>query len=159
MILRHTASSELIYKNEDFITYITKCITYGDSVSVPYTRYDNWVNLMSLLLDYSNQMRLFPFGLKPSESFFEKTLFRGIDNTRHSAQLHLYAFQDYLRRTNDKKYPRIEITDDLVDNMRAASSHIADRFVPILAHKNTMTEDDFRRMLHNILDDICLKRK
>ena len=144
---RMEAWSELIAE------HLAKCAMYGDSLGEG--KYNHWIEheLATWISDTNDAIcKHNNKKLKPKQ--YEEMLFGWLGNSRVDARVNLHELQRYNKSTSDP-YPDVPVDDAMIDRMYKISKLVVQRFVPILATRNSLTKQDVESILHNIIDPVC----
>lgn len=136
--------------------HLAKCAMYGDSLG--QGKYNHWVeHELATWLSDTNEIVCKHNNKKLKPRQYEEQLFGWLGNSRADARVNLHELQRK-NRSSSEPYPEVEVDDKMIEGMYQISQAVIERFVPLLATRNSLTKQDIESILHNIMDPICTGR-
>lgn len=139
--------------SKEVAMHIAKCVMYGNSLG----RYDHWIHELAIWISDGNDMVCKPNDKKLKSEDYEDSIFGFLGDARSDAKVNLHELQRYNKKFEDESYPYVEDDDEMIDRMFNASQLIIRKLVPIMSVKNNLDRRDIEGLIHDALDDICLK--
>jgi hypothetical protein len=140
--------------DELIVEHLAKCAMYCNSL--PGDKYNHWIEdeLATWLSDVNDSVCKQNNG-KLKKKQYAEGLFGGLGNSEVDARINLRLLQEHNKKAKDP-YPYVEIDEAMISRMHIISEQVIQKFVPILASRNTIDKDDIAFMLHRIIDPVCL---
>ncbi|WP_302320382.1 hypothetical protein [uncultured Duncaniella sp.] len=130
--------------SDEISDHIMKCVIYGDSLN----SLDHWTLEIGNWLNKANRVK---GKAKIKEKDYYNVLFSACGDDSDDAEINLDYFQNrYCRRSN--RYPRFEITYDLVSTLSVVYRDIISESIRIFKGSKVLSPRDWQQIVQQILN-------